>query len=188
MTVRSFVAMVTISVISVVGANAGDGEVVQAVAAASATAGEIALDSVAELGRVDSSITPWIHPSMPDDMKARLMVGFELAVERVQEVPECGALFAELGADGVEALSNALYFVAGSYKETTTCRGAAAFTYVGDRPTRLCRRFTSMSDDWAALIVVHEALHGAGLTEKPHDPDAMTSGAINKMVRRACGF
>ena len=40
----------------------------------------------------------------------------------------------------------------------------------------------------AAVAVIHEALHHAGLTEAPHDRLAMTSIEITEMVEDACGF
>jgi hypothetical protein len=186
MTTRSFVALVIISAIWTTASVAGEAEPVRGVVPASAATAES--DQVRPEEQHALEVNPWVHPSMPENVQAKLAVAFQMAVERVQEVEECGAMFAELGVDGVETLSNALYFPADPYKETTRCSGAAAYTYVGDRPTRLCCRFTTLSDEWAATIVVHEALHGAGLTEKPHDPKAKSSGAINKMVRRACGF
>jgi len=39
-----------------------------------------------------------------------------------------------------------------------------------------------------SMFVIHEALHHAGLTEKPQDRRGMTSLAINSMVGRSCGF
>jgi hypothetical protein len=135
----------------------------------------------------DEPIEPWIHGDMPDDMRSRLEAGFAIAVEKVQEVPECRALFEELGADAIETLSTGLYFPINSHrKEKAVCRGAMAFTNVGAAPTFVCRDFSRMSDERAAMYVVHEALHHAGLTEKPHDPGAMTSRAINRMVTDAC--
>jgi hypothetical protein len=190
MTARSFVALAAIAFSFQMTANAGDEVTALAVdSRPMATAVDTASTAaVAASFESTGAIEPWIHPSMSDRMQSKLRVAFDTAIERVQEVPECGGLFAELGADPVESLSKAMYFQASAYKETTRCKGAAAFTYVGDRPTRLCRRFETLTDDWAAMIVVHEALHGAGLTEKPYDPKAMSSGAINKMVRKACGF
>lgn len=135
------------------------------------------------------AIEPWIHGGMPEDMRARLEAGFAIAVEKVQEVPECRALFEELGADAIETLSTGLYFPINSHrKEKAVCRGAMAFTNVGAAPTFLCRDFSRMTDERAAMYVVHEALHHAGLTEKPHAPGAMTSRAINRMVTDACKF
>jgi hypothetical protein len=190
MTARSFVALV-IAVIGIqITAEAGDNNIALAVDSrpGAATIATASATTVAAAFDTPQTIDPWIHPSMPSNMQDKLRTAFETAVARVQEVPECGGLFAKLGADPVESLSRPLYFPAGPYKETTRCSRAAAFTYVGDRPTKLCRRFETLSDDWAAVIVVHEALHGAGLTERPSDPKAMSSGAINKMVRKACGL
>jgi hypothetical protein len=44
-----------------------------------------------------------------------------------------------------------------------------------------------LDTDKAALVLLHEALHFAGLTEQPHDPRAMTSSEINDMVKDRCG-
>jgi hypothetical protein len=145
-----------------------------------------AVVTAAAVGNGD--VTPWIHPSMPEGMRDKLVTAFGMAVGRVSRVEECRALFGELGADPLEILSTGLYFPANPYKETTRCRSALAYTFVGGAPTRLCRRFGMLSDDEAAMVVVHEALHHAGLTERPSDPGAMSAGAINTMVREACGF
>ena len=132
-------------------------------------------------------IEPWIHGGMPEDMRTRLEAGFEIAVKRVQEVPECRGLFDELEADALETLRTGLYFPINSHrKEKAVCGKAVAFTNVGAAPTFLCRDFARMTDERAAMYVVHEALHHAGLTEKPHDPGALTSRAINTMVTNAC--
>jgi len=134
-------------------------------------------------------VEPWIHGDMREDVRTRLEAGFDIAVQKVQEVSECNALFEELGADALETLSTGLYFpIASHRKEKAVCRGAVAFTNVGAAPTFLCREFSRMTDERAAMYVVHEALHHAGLTEKPLDPGAMTSRAINRMVTDACKF
>jgi hypothetical protein len=120
-------------------------------------------------------------------MKARLEAGFDLAVKKVADVPECRGLFEALGADAIETLRTGLYFPIGSHrKEKVVCSRAVAYTNVGAAPTFLCRDFSRLSDDRAAMYVIHEALHHAGLTEKPHDQGAMTSRAINTMVANAC--
>ena len=146
-----------------------------------------------------TQIRPWIHPSMPNGVRARLEAGFELAVERVREVESCGELFAEFGADGLETLVTGLYFPVDSYRrEIETCgrNGASnsrggenlAFTTVGGAPTFICRHFARVSTETAAVAVIHEALHHAGLTERPHDRLAMSSVEITEMVEVACGF
>jgi len=131
-------------------------------------------------------VEPWIHPSMPPSLERKLNAAFEIAVQRVTEVPSCSDLFAELDADAVETLRTGLYFPASPARETSVCRRSMAQTYVGDAPTWICRNFLSYSDERAALVVIHEALHHAGLTEKPRDRKAMSSGAINTMVGKSC--
>jgi hypothetical protein len=134
-----------------------------------------------------AEIEPWIHGGMPDGMRTRLESGFELAVSRVREVPECRALFTDLGADALETLRTGLYFPIGSHrKEKAVCGRAVAYTNVGAAPTFLCRQFAKLSDKRAAMFVIHEALHHAGLPEQPHDRTAMTSREINTMVTNAC--
>ncbi len=136
-----------------------------------------------------TGIEPWIHADMPEDMRTRLEAGFELAVKRVVEVPECSGLFESLGADPIETLRSGLYFPINSHrKEKAVCGQAVAYTNVGAAPTFLCRDFARQSDERAAMYIVHEALHHAGLTEKPHDQGAMTSREINSMVTTACNF
>jgi hypothetical protein len=85
-------------------------------------------------------------------------------------------------------LDSALHFPANPYKETERCRGAAAYTHVGGPATRVCQRFAAMSDEAAAAVLIHEALHHAGLGELPCYQDAGTSADIDHSVRRHCGF
>jgi hypothetical protein len=93
-----------------------------------------------------------------------------------------------LGADAVETLKTGLYFPAGPAKETSLCRRAIAQSYVGGAPTWICRNVTSYSDEHVALVLIHEALHHAGLSERNLDRRAMSSGDINKKVARSCGL
>ena len=134
-------------------------------------------------------IEPWIQERMPPKVEEKLRVALDLAGRRIREFPECGELFTELGTDGIETLRTTFYFPVLSYKAgLTSCRKAVAFTYVGEAPTYLCSGFSRLSDERAAMVVVHEALHHAGLTEQPLDPKGMTSRAINVMVKKSCGF
>ena len=160
-----------------------------AVDAAVPAAPETAYESTVRLSAEAGAISPWIHRDMSESVRARLEAGFELALRQIEGVPECRALFEELGADALETLSTGLYFPIGSHrKEKAVCGRAMAYTNVGAAPTFLCRDFARLSDERAAMYVIHEALHHAGLTEKPHDPGAMTSRAINSMVTDACRF
>ena len=52
--------------------------------------------------------------------------------------------------------------------------------------TYLCRSFGRLAPRQAALRLVHEALHQAGLPEAPASPDALASAEINELVARDC--
>lgn len=196
MRTRKLSALFIAVAVSLLGAQstaAGDPEVtavsaqtaVEATAASVVSPGSEAVTSTLE----SAAVVPWIHHGMPRKARAKLEAAFDLAVRRIREVPECGELFAKLDADGVEMLRTALYFPIGSpTKEVEMCGAADAFTYVGEAPTFLCRKFYRLTDERAAMVLVHEALHHAGLTEWPADPEGMKSIAINQMVSDSCGF
>ena len=137
----------------------------------------------------EETTTPWIHPKFSSEAREKLQTAVRIAAERIEEVEECGALFAGLGADGKETLAKTLYFpVSAHNRKDGICRTAAAYTNVGAKSTFVCEEFSWLSDERAAMFVVHEALHHAGLTEKPLDRRAMTSLEINGMVGKKCRF
>jgi hypothetical protein len=155
--------------------------------------------TVASVSAHGARIEPWVHPAMPASLRVKLEAGFELAVVRLRESASCRELFARLGADPFETLATGLYFAVDSYRrEAELCgrnlaassRGAEnlAYTTVGGAATFLCRPFAWISTEKAAVAVIHEALHHAGLTEWPHDRLAMSSTEITEMVEEACGF
>ena len=195
MNARLIVVCVCVILVSAGGLWAGE------IVDASGGAAPVAVAAVAVTAVVGTrdSAKPWIHPSMPKRVSARLEAGFELAVERVREVESCGDLFAELGADAIETLTTGLYLPVDSYRRevevcgrnsATSSEGAEnlAYTTVGGAPTWICRHFARVSTETAAVAVIHEALHHAGLTERPHDRMAMSSIEITRMVKRACEF
>jgi hypothetical protein len=147
----------------------------------------------------DQPVDPWIHRKMDPSVRARLEAGFDLAVERVREIESCADLFTRLGADGIEMLKTGLYLPVHSYRhEVVVCGrdpatnswGAKnlAYTKVGGTPTWICRHFSRVSTETAAIAVIHEALHHAGLGERPHDRMAMSSIEITELVTTECGF
>ena len=136
---------------------------------------------------VQEPVEPWIHHSMPGCMKEKILTAFQIAVERVREVPECRDLFTKLEADGVEMLTSTLYFPASPFYQTSRCRHAFALTEVGEPTTWVFRKVTAHCEERVAVALLHEALHHAGLTEQPTDPTAMTAREIDGMVGDACG-
>ena len=121
--------------------------------------------------------------------RVRLTAALRVAAQRVRDVPACAALFERFGADGVECLRLSLYqSVARGGGEGVCARGlgSVAFTRVKSPLTTLCPTFDQLTIEQAAVAVLHEALHFAGQTEWPLDPNAPTAGEINQMVRVAC--
>ena len=149
------------------------------------------IDAITVTGSVDrdAPVEPWIHSKMSADVREKLQAAVRIAADRIEEVEECGELFSRLDADGKEMLKATLYIPVSSYnRKDGICRRAAAYTKVGARSTFVCPEFSRLSNERAAMFVVHEALHHAGLTEKPQDRRGMTSLAINSMVGRSCQF
>jgi hypothetical protein len=137
-------------------------------------------------------LQPWIHSRMKGDLRARVEVAFEIAAQRVQESEACTELFTELGVDAMETLDSALYWPVKSHRDVTElCRGRnLAFTFVGSPLTFICPDFKGVSDQRAAQVIIHEALHNAGLKERPQYKGfgVKSSAAIDSMVAKACKF
>ena len=185
MKARLIVACVCAVMVSTTGSWAGD------IVEASARVAPATVTAAVAVGAVgnETPIGPWIHPKISADLRTRLRSAVRIAVERIEEVEECGDLFASLGADGKETLERTLYFpVSAQNRKDGICRKAAAYTNVGARATFVCEEFSWLSDERAAMFVVHEALHNAGLSEKPLDRRGMTSLEINTMVGKKCRF
>jgi hypothetical protein len=133
-------------------------------------------------------VEPWIHPSMPSCMREKIEVAFEIAVQRLKEIPECGTLFSELRADGLEMLAATRYYPAPLFRQTSRCRHSFAISGVGSPVAWVCRKVTVHGDERVAVALLHEALHFAGLEEDPRGLRAQCSGEINVMVMEHCGF
>ena len=125
---------------------------------------------------------------MPGRVEAKLDRAFALAVHQLDTRPECRALYARLDRDGMSQLSTTLYVPASPERERGICRRALASTHVGSPATSVCSRFDALPDAEAAMVLLHEALHWSGLTERPMDPNGMSANDINEMVREACGL
>lgn len=59
----------------------------------------------------------------------------------------------------------------------------------GPEPAELpVRRLRTLDTSHAAATLIHEALHYAGLTERPSDPRGLSTNEINRVVRTQCGL
>jgi hypothetical protein len=132
------------------------------------------------VGRFDTT-------NLTSDASTKVVLAYRLAVTRVASDSQCSALFTKLGADGLEKLGTSAYYatpvVAGVDHCGTT---VAAYTFVGSPTVMLCPAFATLSTVAAARILIHEALHFAGLGERPGDPHAPMSEEINEIVTANC--
>lgn len=129
------------------------------------------------------------HTSGPLTTRAarNLFSGFAVALDRVREIPSCSTLFEPFATTGFESMISSYYVAPSPVERRDFCGGGVtAFTQVGSRVVRLCPAFDGVDRNTAALLLIHEALHFAGMIESPSAGDAMTAGEINDLVRMAC--
>ena len=141
----------------------------------------------------EDGVSPKIQPHTAGHLAMRsagnLFTGHSLALERVREVPACGALFERFTTTGFEKMAHTFYVEPSAAERREFCvGGVTAFTQVGSRVTRLCPRFGDLDREAAALLLIHEALHSAGMPESPSTAGALTPSEINRLVRTACGL
>lgn len=126
---------------------------------------------------------------MDPALARRLDEAYAIARQSVERVASCRTLFRHLERPGAQSLTETFYVQASGAQERRICRrGVTAFTEVGGRVTYLCRGFRRLPAPRAAIALVHEALHRAGLEESPRWPEAPSSAEINDRVARACGL
>ena len=105
----------------------------------------------------------------------------------VRSISSCRDLFVPLGASGIESLALTHYVVlSGRERERVCSGGVTTLTTVGGRVTWLCPAFGNLDPQVAALALIHEALHSAGMPENPSTPGALTAQEISELVERAC--
>ena len=131
---------------------------------------------------------PWISERLPTVVRRKIESAYELVRQRLEDRPQCSRLFSELDEDGAEIMRRTLYFPADAIMEKKLCWRAYAFTKVGIQPTWICRRMWLLPVSRFALVLLHEALHHAGLEEWPHANAADDSESISGRVTTACGF
>ncbi len=133
------------------------------------------------------SIRPKVTGLLPASLWSRLGPAYEVALESLQSKPACATLFTERGVVGFELLLKVSFAPAAEGDRATCTRSVGAVTEVGGRQIRLCPSFETLSPFSAALVLIHEALHDAGMGENPPDTGSLTSGEINQLVRARCG-
>ncbi len=133
------------------------------------------------------AVRPRASSTLPSGVAERLDEAFGLALDRVNTHSSCRELFEPLTRDARSSLERGIFVPATGQHEVRLCRrGVSAFTVVGSPVTYLCRSFGRLAPRQAALRLVHEALHQAGLPEAPASPGALASVEINELVARDC--
>lgn len=119
----------------------------------------------------------------------RVNQGKTTATNKLNNTPDCEKMYDDLGANGPNVLSRTTYRDGTGSAACNSHPSAAAVTQPGSFTVLLCgTNFTNLSASGAAVVVIHEGLHSAGLNENPPDPSAMTSDQINQMVMSKCGL
>ena len=132
---------------------------------------------------------PNLRGALPSAVEDTLREAFQLALDRVREIPACRSLFEEFVQSGNQRLTTTMYSPPGAKPSKNTCsKGALAYTHVGSSITHLCEGFAGLSMEQATIVLIHEALHYAGMKEAPFYRGALTSKKINELVRDRCGF
>lgn len=143
--------------------------------------------AVADLApRSFSLLWPRIASDIPSRERRTLVRAYTRAVERVRAHQGCQQLFGKFSVDGAELLARTYYLRARPNDQGICASGAVAFTRVHDPRCWICGRFGSLSVDAGAMILIHEALHLAGMPEDPAGEEALSPSGINNLVRHAC--
>ena len=118
-----------------------------------------------------------------------LKIAYGRAIKRLEKDESCRTLFDELNLDGLQALDRSRYQPVRSEAERAHCaRGVYAHTAVGGDRIVICRYFHTAHQRTKTAVLIHEALHTAGMSEAPHDPDGKTPEETTEMVEKACGL
>ena len=142
---------------------------------------------------VQKTKTSCREPEIAGKMSAKdtfaLKIAYRGAIKRLEKLESCRALFDDLNMDGFQALGTSQYLPVQSDAERAYCaRGVHAYTAVGHDQIMICRYFHVQGERIKVAVLIHEALHTAGMAEAPSDPAAMTAEEITEMVERACAL
>jgi hypothetical protein len=118
-----------------------------------------------------------------------LRLAYKGAIKRLAKDESCRALFDNLNLNGLQALGQSRYQPVRSAAERAYCaRGVHAYTVVGRDQIVICRHFHTLDQRTKEGVLIHEALHTAGMSEAPHDPHGETPEEITEIVERACSL
>lgn len=135
------------------------------------------------------SLSPDFGPGLAAPDRWAFTAAFKSAVRQLQERRPCAALFTGLELDGLQALTGTRYERASSRSDRALCKGGiSAITSINGSRTRLCHLFSTLPQNDKASILIHEALHTAGLGEWSGGPHPLTSRDITGIVKRACAL
>jgi len=133
--------------------------------------------------------TPLIAASLPAPQRFALIAAFKTAYRRAYESESCRRLFEELEISAAGALAASHYDRPAAAAIRAHCqKRVGAVTSVRSRHIHLCPGFETLSRNDQAAILIHEALHTAGLGEWPQDLEAPTSRQITERVKLACSL
>ena len=124
-------------------------------------------------------------------LRFKIEHGLRRARQALEERPACRDLFHDLGAEGAASLLSLRFHLATQEQRRSICwaRSAALFSTLHGHEVGVCAtRFSKIPAGRIAPLLLHEALHRAGLEEQPHRPDALRSGEVTALVREMCGF
>lgn len=133
-------------------------------------------------------LAPQVEGRMSANEAFDLKIAYGRAMKKLEKIESCRALFDDLDIDGVQALGGSKYRPVQSDEERAYCtRGVYAYTAVGHNRIMICRHFFHVQEARAKIaVLIHEALHTAGMGEAPANPDCMTAEEITAMVEKAC--
>lgn len=136
---------------------------------------------------------PTGNPLPPRD-RVSLNAAKQRANQAMRDNEKCRDLFKGLRRDDWNEVMNGwnVWRSGEGVKQPGTTRvrcneaGIPAWTITNQPTIFLCSRFAELPPVSAAVTVIHESLHTAGLPEKPPVATAETPSEINDRVRRAC--
>ena len=152
------------------------------------------IDGRIELQGLRDGGTAFVRPiasaTVPVQLRAKLATSFGLALKQLNTRSACQGLFEQLHANGHVMLATTIYIASDGEHAIKMCdrAGGAAYTWLGQPATYLCPSFARLTRQDAAMSLLHEALHYAGLPERPVHRDAMSSREISALVRDRCGL